>query len=178
MVSLNRVLLMGNLGQDPEIRYTSSQTAVATLRIATTERWTGKDGQAQESTEWHRIVVWGKQAENVAKYLTKGKPVFVEGRLQTRSWEDKQGQKRYTTEINASSVQFLPGASHIPQGANNNADMGMGNDMHFSSSGSMSGGFDLGASFPRADPMSASISSGGPRDLNDIPFAKVPKNLP
>ena len=98
---------MGHLGQDPELRYTQNQAAVVTLNVATTEAWS-KDGQRQEQTEWHRIIVWNKQAENCAKYLSKGRAVFVEGRLQTRSWEDKNGQKRYTTEISATSVQFMP----------------------------------------------------------------------
>lgn len=107
MASLNRVLIMGNLGQDPELRYTQSQTPVCTLNIATTDYRQGPDGQRQELTEWHRVVVWSKQAENCAKYLAKGRSVFVEGRLQTRSWEDKQGQKRYITEIVAQNVQFI-----------------------------------------------------------------------
>ena len=112
MASLNKIFIMGRLGFDPEVRYTSNQTAVATLRIATTESWT-RDGQRQEQTEWHRVVVWSRQAENCAKYLTKGRSVFVEGRLQTRAWDDKNGQKRYTTEIIANNVQFLG-----PQGSN------------------------------------------------------------
>ena len=107
MASVNKVFIMGHLGQDPELRYTQNQTAVVTLNVATTEAWS-KDGQRQEQTEWHRIIVWNKQAENCAKYLSKGRAVFVEGRLQTRSWEDKNGQKRYTTEINAANVQFMP----------------------------------------------------------------------
>lgn len=109
MASVNKVLIMGNLGQDPELRYTQSQTAVVTLNVATTDTWT-KDGQRQEQTEWHRVIVWNKQAENCAKYLAKGRSVFIEGKLQTRSWDDKNGQKRYTTEIVASNVQFLPNA--------------------------------------------------------------------
>ena len=110
---------MGNLGQDPELRYTQNQTAVVTLNIATTESWT-KDGQKQEQTEWHRVIVWNRQAENCAKYLSKGRSVFVEGKLQTRSWDDKNGQKRYTTEITASNVQFLP-ASGANSGASANS---------------------------------------------------------
>ena len=108
MASLNRVIILGNLGQDPELRYTATQTPVVTLNIATTESWTGRDGQRQENTEWHRVIVWGKQAENCSKYLAKGRSVLVEGRLQTRSWDGKTGQKRYTTEINATLVHFMP----------------------------------------------------------------------
>jgi len=109
MASLNRVMIMGNLGQDPELRYTQNQTAVATLSVATTDVRNDANGQRQEFTEWHRVVVWGKQAENASKYLSKGRSVFVEGRLQTRSWEDKTGQKRYTTEIVAQNVIFVGG---------------------------------------------------------------------
>ena len=111
MASVNKVFIMGHLGQDPELRYTQNQTAVATLNVATTESW-NKDGQRQEQTEWHRVIVWSRQAENCAKYLSKGRAVFVEGRLQTRSWEDKNGQKRYTTEISATSVQFMPSGNN------------------------------------------------------------------
>jgi single-strand DNA-binding protein len=110
MASLNKVMLIGNLGQDPEVRFTPAGQAVATFSIATSERWTDKAGQKQEKTEWHRIVVWGKTAENCKEYLSKGRPVFVEGRLQTREWNDKEGKKRYTTEVVANLVQFLGSA--------------------------------------------------------------------
>ncbi len=109
MASLNRVIVLGNLGQDPELRRTQSGSAVCTLSVATTDYRSTQEGQKQEFTEWHRIVVWNKQAENCAKYLAKGRTVMVEGRLQTRSWDDKQGQKRYTTEIIAQNVQFVGG---------------------------------------------------------------------
>lgn len=108
MASLNRVLILGNLGQDPELKYTASQTPVVTLNVATTD-YRMVDGQRQDQTEWHRVIVWGKQAENCSKYLAKGRSVLVEGRLQTRSWEDKSGQKRYTTEIVAQNVKFIGG---------------------------------------------------------------------
>lgn len=117
MSSFNRVVVMGNLGQDPDLRYTQNQTPVCTLSVATTDYRTSPDGQRQEFTEWHRVVIWGKQAENAAKYLAKGRSVLVEGRLQTRSWEDKQGQKRYTTEIIARNVQFVGGAKAEEQPA-------------------------------------------------------------
>jgi single-strand DNA-binding protein len=109
MASVNRVILIGNLGRDPELRYTQSGSAVANFTLATNERWRDKDGNNQERTEWHRIVVWGRTAENCAQYLQKGRSVYVEGRLQTREWEDKDGNKRNTTEINALNVQFLGG---------------------------------------------------------------------
>lgn len=106
MASVNKVILIGNLGGDPEIRYTQSGQAVGTLTLATNEKWTNKSGQPEERTEWHRVVVWGKLAELCREYLHKGRPVYVEGRLQTRKWE-KDGQPRYTTEIVAQTVQFL-----------------------------------------------------------------------
>ncbi len=109
MASVNKAIIVGNLGRDPEVRYTPSGQAVATFTVATNERWTDKSGQPQERTEWHRIVVWGKQAENCGQYLRKGRPVYIEGRIQTREWTDKEGQKRYTTEIVANQVQFLGG---------------------------------------------------------------------
>ncbi|MBI4161586.1 MAG: single-stranded DNA-binding protein [Acidobacteria bacterium] len=107
MASVNKVILIGNLGRDPEVRHTQNGTLVANFPMATTEGWTGKDGQKQERTEWHRIVVWGKQAEVCGQYLTKGRQVFVEGSLQTRSWEDRDGNKRYTTEVRANRVLML-----------------------------------------------------------------------
>lgn len=105
--SVNKVILVGNLGADPELRYTSSGAGVCDLRVATNETWLDKSGQKQTRTEWHKIVVWGKRGEVCGKYLSKGRPVYVEGRLQTRSWEDKEGNKRYTTEVVANDVQFL-----------------------------------------------------------------------
>jgi single-strand DNA-binding protein len=107
--SVNKVILIGNLGSDPEVRYTPSGSAVANFNIATNESWKDKNGQDQDRTEWHKIVVWGKQAENCGEYLSKGRTVYIEGRLQTRSWDDKEGNKRYTTEIVANTVQFLGG---------------------------------------------------------------------
>lgn len=109
MASLNKVILIGNLGADPEVRFTGSGKAVANLRIATTEKWTGG-----ENTEWHRVVVFGTQAETCKEYLSKGRQVYVEGRIQTRQWDDKDGNKRYTTEIVAQRILFLGSA---PAGA-------------------------------------------------------------
>ena len=109
MASVNKVILIGNLGQDPELRYTSSNRAVTDLRIATTDHWKDKDGQKQERTEWHTVVVWGRDAEHCERYLSKGRQVYVEGRLQTRSWEDQSGQRKYKTEVVAQVVRFLGG---------------------------------------------------------------------
>ena len=115
MSGVNKVILVGRLGNDPEVRYTNSGKAVAKLSIATSENWADKEGQRQERTEWHRIVVWGKLGELCGEYLKKGRQVFIEGRLQTRSWEDKEGQKKYTTEIVAQNIQFLGGRSENGQ---------------------------------------------------------------
>lgn len=113
MASVNKVILVGNLGADPEKRVTGTGQVVTNFNIATTDRWNDKSGQRQERTEWHRIVVWGQQAENCAQYLSKGRPVYIEGSLRTRQWDDKDGNKRYTTEVVAQRVQFLgsPGGS-------------------------------------------------------------------
>jgi single-strand DNA-binding protein len=109
MGSLNKVQLIGNLGADPELKYLPSGQPVCELRLATNEQWT-KDGQKKEKVEWHRVVIWGKLAENCAQYLKKGRQAYVEGRLQTRSWDDKKsGEKKYATEIVAQSVVFLGG---------------------------------------------------------------------
>lgn len=106
---VNKVILIGRLGGDPEVRYTTNGGAVANFNLATNENWTDKNGQKQERTEWHRVVIWGKMAELCGQYLSKGRQAYVEGRLQTREWNDKEGNKRYTTEIVAQSVQFLGG---------------------------------------------------------------------
>ncbi len=109
MASVNKVILIGNLGSDPEVKYTPNGTAVANFNIATNESWVTKDGKKEERTEWHKIVVWSKLAELCGEYLAKGRPVYLEGRLQTRDWNDKDGNKRYTTEIVAQTIQFLGG---------------------------------------------------------------------
>jgi single-strand DNA-binding protein len=117
MGSVNKVILVGNLGRDAELRYTPGGAAVATLNLATTEVWNDKGGQRQEKTEWHRIVLWGKQAESLQEYLTKGKQIYVEGRLQTRQWDDKDGNKKYTTEIKADRITLLGGGGGGGRGA-------------------------------------------------------------
>lgn len=116
MAGINKVIIVGNLGKDPELRYTPQGQAVVNFPVATSESWTDKGGQKQERTEWHKIVVWGKLGELCSKYLSKGRKAFIEGRLQTRAWDDKDGQKRYTTEIVASNVQFLDSAGASASG--------------------------------------------------------------
>ncbi len=141
--SVNKVFLMGNLGADPELRYTPGGAAVCDMRIATNRRFKTRDGDWQEETEWHSVVVWGRQAETSKEYLAKGRTVFIEGRLKTRSWDDqKSGQKRYKTEIVADNVQFL------------------------GSRGGGGGGGDYGEPPPRSD-------NEAPTDMpgdDDIPF--------
>lgn len=109
MGSVNKVILVGNLGRDIELRYTPGGAAVATLSLATTDVWNDKSGQKQEKTEWHRVILWGKTAETLSEYLLKGRQIYVEGRLQTRQWDDRDGNKRYTTEIRSDRVVLLGG---------------------------------------------------------------------
>ena len=106
---VNKVILVGNLGQDPELRTTGGGQAVGSLRSATTEKFKDREGTLQERTEWHSVVVWGRDAENVHKYCKKGRQLYIEGRLQTRKWQDKEGKDRYTTEVVADVVRFLGG---------------------------------------------------------------------
>ena len=124
MAGVNKAILIGNLGNDPELRYTQSGQGVATFSLATGESWTDRNGERQERTEWHRIVAWGKTGELCAQYLSKGRSVYVEGRIQTRDWEDKEGIKRYTTEIVATTVQFLGGPRGEASGGGGSAQTG------------------------------------------------------
>jgi len=117
MGSVNKVILVGHLGADPELKYTPNNRPVCRLSLATNEVWKDKSGEKQERTEWHRVNVWGEQAESCAKFLSKGRMVYVEGRLQTRSWGDKDGKKRYSTEIVAERVLFLGGGAESGGGA-------------------------------------------------------------
>lgn len=123
---VNKVILIGNLGRDPELRYTGNQTPVCNVSIATDESYTDRDGNLVERTEWHRIVAWGKLAETCNQYLQKGSKVYVEGSLQTREWEDRDGNTRYTTEVKARQMTFLdrPSDSGSGGGGNFNQDRG------------------------------------------------------
>jgi single-strand DNA-binding protein len=159
--SVNKVILIGNLGAKPELKYLPSGQAVCELRLATNESFTDKNQQKQERTEWHRVVVWGKQGENCAQYLDKGRPVYVEGRLQTRSWDDKtSGEKRYMTEIVANSVQFLGGRDGGGEGGGGGGRGGGGGGYGppRGGGGGESGGGGGGGEF------------GGPPSDDDIPF--------
>ena len=111
---VNKVILVGNLGKDPEVRFTPNGKALAKFPVATSEKWTDQQGQKQERTEWHNVVVWGKQAESCGQYLAKGRQVFVEGSIRSRQYDDKDGNKRYITEIVARDVRFLGGGGGRP----------------------------------------------------------------
>lgn len=113
---VNKVILIGNLGRDPELRRTANGNAVANFTLATTETWNNRQGEREQQTEWHRIVCWGRLAEFASEYLHKGRQVYVEGRLQTREWEDREGVKRRTTEINARTIQLLGRRSDYVEG--------------------------------------------------------------
>jgi single-strand DNA-binding protein len=127
MASVNKVIVLGNLGRDPEVRYTPSGAAVCNLRIATTRNWKNKDsGEKMEETEWHSVVLYDRQAEIAGEYLKKGRPVYIEGRLKTRKWQDKEGVDRYTTEIVADSMQLLGGREGMGGGAGGGEEDGGG----------------------------------------------------
>jgi single-strand DNA-binding protein len=162
---VNKVILIGNLGADPEVRFTPGGQAVANFRIATSESWQDKNGQKQERTEWHRIVVWGKLAELCGEYLKKGRQCYIEGRLQTREWTDKENKKNYTTEVVANTVQFL--------GSRDGAGAGGGEGGGFSrgprsGGGARGGGDDFGPPPPGMDEGGHGGGHGGGDD--DIPF--------
>ncbi len=114
MANLNRVMIIGRLGQDPEMRFTANGTAVTTFSVAINRRFSGQDGERREETEWVRVVAWARLAEQASQYLTKGRSVYVDGRLQTRKWEDQQGNPRSTTEVVAQTIEFLDRASGAP----------------------------------------------------------------
>jgi len=165
-MSVNKVILVGRLGQNPELRYTPSGAAVANFSLATNETWVDKSGQKQERTEWHRIVVWGKLAELCGQYLAKGRQAYVEGRLQTRQWQDKDGQTKYTTEIQAQTIQFLGATA---------AGAGAGGPSRDQGSAEMAGGsaYGGGASFMGGMGgmgVESSQSQGPSFTEDDIPF--------
>ena len=155
MGTVNKVIIVGNLGRDAELRYTPGGAAVSTLSLATPDVWNDKAGQRQEKTEWHRVVLWGKQAETLKDSLLKGRQIYVEGRLQTRRWDDKDGNKRYTTEIRSDRVVLLGGrGGNSGEGSGGGGDYGSPRSSGSSSSSSTAGG------------------SPGPPELteDDIPF--------
>ena len=162
---LNKVMLIGNLGADPEVRYTAGGAAVANVRLATADSWRDKDsGETQERTEWHRVVFFGRLAEIVEQYVKKGSQIYIEGRLQTRKWQDKDGNEKSSTEIVASEMQMLGGRSGAGGGAERSASSfgGSGGSAGGSSSGSVGGGSNDSAPRGQAEP---------PMDFDDdIPF--------
>lgn len=168
-MSVNKVILVGRLGQNPEVRYTPSGSAVANFSVATNEAWTDKSGQKQERTEWHRVVVWGKLAELCNQYLQKGRQCYVEGRLQTREWTDKDGVKKYSTEVQAQTVQFL--GSDRAAGSENRAPGASSSNY---SGGPSSGGPTANAGFGNDAGAGAGYGMGAPAEPSftedDIPF--------
>ncbi len=171
---VNKVILVGNLGKDPEVRYTAGGQAVANLRIATSRSWTDKQsGQRKEETEWHDVEVWGKQAEQSAEYLSKGRQVYVEGRLKTDSWDDKaSGQKRYRVKVVADTVRFLGGGAGGAGGARGGRGGGSGggqggppDDM-----GGPPPGFDDESGHGGGHGGPGGPAQGGPGPGDDIPF--------
>ena len=174
-MAVNKVIILGNLGADPEVKFTNQSLAVARLRIATSERRKDQSGNWGEHTEWHSVVVFGKSAENCGQYLKKGRQVYIEGRLQTKKWQDKEGRDRYTTEIIANIVQFVGGRNERP--AEDSYDSAVGDYQGGSSSpgGSLGGYAD---SLKSADDIgggsitgSGGAGSGGASfDDDDIPF--------
>jgi len=160
MASVNKVILIGNLGRDPETRYTTGGDAVTNLRIATSEQWKDKSGEKQEKTEWHTVVLFGRQAEVAGEYLKKGRSVYIEGRLQTRKWTDKEGVEKYSTEIVADRMQLLGGRG----------EGGSGGDAEFSGGG---GGAPRreGAGGEKRAPAGGAPAKKGVDDFDDdIPF--------
>ncbi|MEO8484915.1 MAG: single-stranded DNA-binding protein [Betaproteobacteria bacterium] len=175
MASVNKVILLGNLGRDPETRYTTGGDAVTNLRIATTETWKDKSGEKQEKTEWHSVVLFGRQAEIAGEYLKKGRPVYIEGRLQTRKYTDKEGVEKYATEIVGDRMQLLGGRD--ASGGGGDDDPPGGGDRAPSRSGGgatrTGGGASRGGSGAGSGSAPAGGSGGGkkPEDFDDdIPF--------
>ena len=163
MASVNKVILLGNLGRDPETRYTTGGDAVTNLNIATSEQWKDKSGEKQERTEWHRVVLFGRQAEIAGEYLKKGRSVYIEGRLQTRKYTDKDGVEKYSTEIVADRMQLLGGRD---------AGGASGGDVEFAGAGAGGGGASRRES-PAGAPASGP-KGGGKKNTedfdDDIPF--------
>ncbi len=159
---VNKVILIGNLGKDPEIRYTQNGTAVVNFSLATTDSWT-KDGETNERTEWHNIVAWARLAEICNQYLQKGKQVYIEGRIQTRKWEDRDGNTRYTTEVVAQNMQMLGGRGDGDFGGGGGGGGGGGSE-----GGGGGGGEGGGGGGPSGGPAPGPADAGVTDD--DIPF--------
>jgi single-strand DNA-binding protein len=176
MASVNKVILIGNLGRDPEVRYTPSGSAVCNVSLATTRNWKNKDsGEKQEETEWHRVVFYDRLAEIAGEYLKKGRPVYVEGRLKTRKWQDKEGKDTYTTEVIADQMQLLGGREGMGGGGGGEEGGGRGSYSRESDEGGGGGGSGGGnarpAGRPAASRPAAQKSATGFDDMDDdIPF--------
>jgi single-strand DNA-binding protein len=169
---LNKVMIIGHLGKDPEVRYTKDGTAVANLRIATTEKWTDKSGEKQEKTEWHAVVLWSRQAEIAEQYLQKGRLVYVEGKLETRKWQDQSGADRYTTEIRGIVLQMLDRADRAEGGDRgpSGRDASQGRDGGERSGRAPSGSGHRASPGAGSAPPPPSDDFAPPPDEDDIPF--------
>lgn len=168
MASVNKVILVGNLGRDPEVRYMPNGEAVCNFSIATTDSWKDKSGAKQERTEWHNIVMYRKLAEIAGEYLKKGRPVYVEGRLQTRKWQTKEGQDRYTTEIIADEMQMLGGRDSGGSNAAYDGGMDQSNDY---SSYNQAPANQAPQSRPASAPSKPAVSGAAFDEFeDDIPF--------
>jgi single-strand DNA-binding protein len=168
MASINKAILVGNLGKDPEIRTTPTGRTVVNFSMATTEFWNDTEGQRQSRTEWHRIVVFGKLADICGKYLAKGRSVYIEGRIQTRKWQDREGQNRYTTEIVANTMQMLGGRGESGGGGGDSYSSGGG--------GGGGGGGGQGGGDPYAN--EGRSYSGGQGDYNNNSEGDMPPGAP
>jgi single-strand DNA-binding protein len=171
MASVNKAIILGNLGKDPEMRYTQSNTAVTNFTVATTDTWSDKNNQKQEKTEWHRVVAWGRLGEICNQYLHKGKQVYIEGRIQTNEWEDQQGNKRYTTEIVAQTMQMLGRAGEGGGGGGGatyqNSEQGGGMAREAQSGGSSNPSPASGSQFKEAPSQDSQMP---PSAEEDLPF--------
>ncbi len=168
MGSLNKAMIIGRLGKDPEVRYTQGGQAVASFSVATDHKWTNKTGEKQEKTERHRVKAWGKLAELAGEYLSKGRQVYVEGRIETSEYTDKDGVKKYSTEINAQEIQFLDSGKGGGEGAAGRGGEGGASRGSFSKGGSSTGGSSKGGGEEGGGGSSRGSSEPPPDD--DIPF--------
>tara|TARA_B100001094_G_scaffold328532_1_gene389143 strand:- start:1056 stop:1640 length:585 start_codon:yes stop_codon:yes gene_type:complete len=169
---VNKVILVGNLGQDPEVRYMANQNAVANITVATSESWKDQQGQQQERTEWHRIVLYRRLAEVAGEYLRKGSKVYIEGRLQTRKWQDQSGQDRYTTEVVANDMQMLDSRGQGQSGQYQGQGQGQGQNQGFGGQNQGFGGQQQGSQFtPQASQsgFNAPKSNAAPMQQNQKP---------
>jgi len=163
MGAVNKAILLGNLGRDAEMRYTAGGTAVSTVSLATTEKWTDREGNKKEDTQWHRVIVWGETAESLQEYLTKGKQIFVEGKIQTKKWTDKQGVDKWTTEIRADRIVLLGGGGSSERSSGGSSGGGKRRARHVSDE-------EMARDDAPADDLPADDAPADAPSDDDIPF--------